>query len=191
MTLCPHCSAENEPGNLFCQNCGRPLTAAGSAAPQPDAMQPTAAMANVAAAAAPGNPYAYQPPAGNIPCAGVNPPVPSVPVVSTGNWLATILIWTLLPIVFYVAFFIFTAAGLPAWALISAVLAGGSELAFTFIMAFHRRVNPNKRTFFRAMLILYAIYLAVFIILIIVLSIFFAANLEALQSVDLSQLVNL
>lgn len=43
VVVCPHCQEQNEPGDLFCMNCGGDLNGAGAAAPAPVVSSGTAA----------------------------------------------------------------------------------------------------------------------------------------------------
>ncbi len=94
------------------------------------------------------------------------------PIVSTGHWLLTLILLTLIPIAVSVAAgiacsLLFTDSNTIALIVSAALFV--TTLIMMFIWAFNRRTNPSKRNFFRAYLIYTAIMIAVSIILTIVL----------------------
>ena len=111
------------------------------------------------------------------------------PIVKMGSWFGTLILWFLIPVAISVI-----AAGVSAvlphhgiggiLATILWIVAALSSLIFVLIMAFNKRVNPSKRNFFKAYLLLFLILLVVLIVLFIILALTSASllgNLPALS----------
>lgn len=115
---------------------------------------------------------------------------PVFPAVSVGNWLGSLLLLMLLPLALSIV-----AAVVSSYVgsdhIVSIVLFLLSAFAGVILMliwAFSRRVNPSKRNFFRATLILMLIMIVLAVVLIIVATTVFSAQLAAMGIEDLEQL---
>ena len=163
---CRICGAELKEDAKFCQECG--ATCEAPAAPAAQNGADPAAPANQAPAANTPNQQTPPPPA----------PVPSffddnlAPIVSTGHWLGTLLLLTLIPVAAgFVAGFVGSLLGNSTLATVLSVLASLTGLIMCFVWAFSGRTNPSKRNYFRAVLI----YTAIIVVAVIVLLIIFGA----------------
>ena len=112
---------------------------------------------------------------------------PLVPVISTANWLGTLLLWIAVPVVMGIITGLasgFLGADNVA-TIIFGILTYLSFVIFAFVGAFAKGINKSKQNFFRS-------YLWVFLImfvLIVLLLIIFGAILAAMIPGDLSYLM--
>jgi len=187
---CPSCGAEVGENNIFCLSCGTKLdTPLSSSATLPPlgSQHQSGTMVPPAAPSRPNQPLNSPTPAARQyqtpiqPQPGFTPATPlpnqrqfftdpQAPIVSVGNWLGTFLLLIFIPLV------LSTLAGVlsslvelpPIAQMILGLLPGVVYLLMMFIWAFSKRVNPNKRNLFRAMLILLAIMIVLIIVLLVV-----------------------
>ena len=187
---CPSCGAEVGENNIFCLSCGTkldtPLSTSATLPPLGNQQQ-NGTIVPPAAPSRPTQPLTTPTPAARQyqtpiqPQAGFTPATPlpnqrqffsdpQAGIVSVGNWLGTFLLWMLIPLVlFIVSLVLSSSVQLPAAAgLILGVLPTISYLAMMFIWAFSKKVNPNKRNMFKAMLILSLIMIVLSVVLVVV-----------------------
>ena len=185
---CPSCGAEVGQNNIFCLNCGAKVeipVSPSAVLPPLGNNQPSPLMrpANPGSAGpvppmtppSPVNRQYQQQPAYQQPMPGFAPatPLPTQKVhdtsgiVSMGNWLATMLILFFAPVVLTIIASLFSAMLGPMHIVttILLIIAGIAPLVLMFIFAFSGNVNPSKRNFFRASLILTAVVLVLCVVL--------------------------
>ena len=204
MMKCPSCGNDIANDCVFCPNCGKQVTQSAQELDQASALDPAAEKieetvatpnpteAPTSAEEIERSPYqaqpnpAYQAQAQPQPNPGCQAK-PLVPVISTANWLGTLLLWIAAPVAMGVITGI-TSAILGAdnvATIIFGILSYFSFVIFAFVGAFAKGINKSKQNFFRA-------YLWVFLImfvLIVLLLIIFGAILAAMIPGDLSYLV--
>lgn len=100
------------------------------------------------------------------------------PIVKTWNWFGTMALWVcpplLLAILGSISVFFLESGYLIS--LGTMLLAGLYELIFPFVMAFNKRVNPNKQNFFRANL-LWMLFLIILVVICMILLLFLGQGL--------------
>ena len=180
---CPKCGAAVGPNTAFCLACGakvsQPQPAQQQAAVQQPAVQQPAAVPPAAAPpqyAPPRDPFAPQPGMGNA--GNAAPPRPQqpaffdddlAPIISTRNWFGTMLLLLLVPLVVgIVAAVVSSLVDNSLLHTVLSLLAGFSGLIMILIFAFGKGINPSKRNFFRAWLLLALIMLVLVVVLILV-----------------------
>lgn len=180
---CPKCGAAVGPNTAFCLACGakvnQPQPAQPQAAVQQPAVQRPAAVPPAAAPpqyAPPRDPFAPQPGMGNA--GNAAPPHPQqpaffdddlAPIISTRNWFGTMLLLLLVPLVVgIVAAVVSSLVDNSLLHTVLSLLAGFSGLIMILIFAFGKGINPSKRNFFRAWLLLALIMLVLVVVLILV-----------------------
>ncbi len=118
------------------------------------------------------------------------------PPVSLGNWIGTFLLLFLIPLAagalaFFAGSYIFSDS---LWTSLLSLTPTVAYIVMIFIYAFNRKVNPSKRNFFRAALVLTLICIILVGILVAVFGAYLASYLgdvENLQQVQqLEQLMN-
>lgn len=204
---CNKCGAEVGENNIFCLSCGAKLDAApGAPAGGFAAMEQTAPAAPAAPAAAPAaaspmagrDPYGAPPQPGQQPPLAAGPAMPPVrpvqqqpffdenlaPRVSVGSWLGTLLLLMFIPLTLAVITGVVSSyiGAEHIVTLILSMVSGLSSLILIFIFAFSGRVNPSKRNFFRATLIITLIMLVLIAAAAYILIAMFPALLEELTA---------
>ena len=112
---------------------------------------------------------------------------PLVPVISTVNWLGTLLLWIAVPVVMGIITGLasgFLGADNVA-TIIFGILTYLSFVIFAFVGAFINGINKSKRNFFRAYLWLFLIMLVLIVLLVIV----FGTIIAAMIPGDISYLM--
>lgn len=111
------------------------------------------------------------------------------PIVKMGSWFGTLVLWFLIPLAVGVIAAIVSTV-MPPYGIgrilstILWIVAVLSSLIFMLILAFNKRVNPSKRNFFKAYLLLCLILVAITIVLIIVFAITSASLLHDLPELS-------
>ena len=105
------------------------------------------------------------------------------PVVSTGNWLGTMLLLFIVPVILAcVAGVVSALVGADnIVAIILNIIAILSSFIMVLIFAFGKRFNPSKRNFFKAYLIMFLIMLVILVVMGIVIFTTFAGFLPEIM----------
>lgn len=136
---CPKCGAAVGPNTAFCLACGAKVSQPQPAQPQAAVQQPAFFDDDLA------------------------------PIISTRNWFGTMLLLLLVPLVVgIVAAVVSSLVDNSLLHTVLSLLAGFSGLIMILIFAFGKGINPSKRNFFRAWLLLALIMLVLVVVLILV-----------------------
>jgi hypothetical protein len=198
---CKVCGAEMSDNNKFCPACGADLreevidTAEPAAAKdagasaqtsQSEPAPPAAAVAAIApAAVARDNAAASAAPAPRFFDDNL------APIVTTGHWLLTLILLTLLPVVAVVAAGIIgnLVDNVVVMSVLPPVAGLITFLLLVFIWAFNGRTNPSKRNFFRAYLLFILIMIVLTVALALALGSFIMTYMQQMGFTDMNQLL--
>lgn len=177
---CIVCGTEIPENCAFCPECGVKVESMEAAIPQPGDFSGQAAAVTSAEQGESAQPVAS--PGAPVPPV-VNPGAPngqpvlqpvffddnSAPIVTTGHWLATLLLLLVIPLVAGIVAAIISKLISGNIGVLPSLVAAVIVLVMEFIWAFSKTTNPSKRNFFRAQLIYTAIIIVLTIILMLVL----------------------